>query len=82
MALLQLNAGYRRIVVVAFFSSLLIVALKPTRVTYLCVAFASTGMVTIPCGQRFINRDKKLWLIRELYFTALAVAWLLLAFKT
>ena len=82
MALVQLNTGYRRLIVVAFFASVLIVALAPTRVTYFIVALASLLMLTIPCGQRFINKDKKLWIIRELYFAALATAWLLLAIRT
>jgi hypothetical protein len=82
MALIQLNTRYRRLIVFLFFASLLIVALKPTGVTYLCVAIASLFMITIPCGQRFINDNKTLWIIRELYFAALTTAWLLWAIKT
>lgn len=82
MGLIQLDTRYRRLIVFMFFASLLIVALKPTWVTYLCVALASLLMITIPCGQRFINKDRTLWIIRELYFAALATAWLLLAIRT
>jgi hypothetical protein len=81
MAIMQLNNKYRVVVVFVFFASLLLPAIWPRPLSYAAVTITSIGMVTIPCGQRFINRNRKLWILRQSYFAALALAYLWLAVR-
>lgn len=79
MAIMQLNSKVRWLVVVLFFASLLIAAVLQNAVSKVLVGLSAVAMLTIPCGQRFINRNRWAWVGRQLYFVALAVAWLVSA---
>ncbi len=79
MALFQAHSLYRRVVIFSFFASLPLAILQHSAFALCIVGQCSLWMASVPCGQRFINRDRNLWILRQSYFVGLGIACLVVA---